>query len=639
VGDLVGRYVLLERIGAGGMGVVHRAYDPELDRHVALKLLRAGTRAGAPESARLRLLREAQALAKLSHDHVVAVFDVGSTTDEVFMAMALVDGIDLLSRLRGAKGAEPPSWREAVRILSAAGAGLAAAHDLGLVHRDFKPGNVLLARDGGVLVTDFGLARVDERWEAHGESTPTGPFASAATSDTSRPSTTGKFTTAPRPATSGSAWLEVDLTVEGAVMGTPGYMAPEQHRGVAADARADQYAFTTTLWECIYGARPFAQVPVDELAVRKAAGPPACPPRPRVPPWLRRVLQRGLAADPAARFPDMHALLSAMEDGPRRRRRGVLAGAAAIATLGVVAFVVRSGVREDPCPPEDGATDAAIVSWNGTREAIADVTIVARLDDVLARRSAALREACRATFVLGERSRQWFVERERCADRQSALLEAALARLRTRDAHTLRNATVMLDAIPAIDDCDDSALDAAELAALAEAETALATGAVAAALARLAELPSGLEHDASIEADALRGRASWALGDPRNAEERLLATVARARGAGRARLEARLWALLGRLSIELNRLDRAALLLDLAVAAAPSEPGDALAGELARTQGALALARGDRVTACERFSSAASFLVHAYGDAHGTVHDAEDGRARACTPVANPATQ
>jgi hypothetical protein len=171
---------------------------------------------------------------------------------------------------------------------------------------------------------------------------------------------------------------------------------------------------------------------------------------------------------------------------------------------------------------------------------------------------------------------------------------------------------------------------------LAEAEMALASGASAVAVARVSEIPTAQEHDASIEADALRGRASGALGDAHNAEERLLAAVARARGAGHARLEARSWARLGRLALEQSRLDRAALLLDLAMAAAPTEPDDALAGELAGLQGALALARDDRVAACERFTSAATSLARAYDAAHRAVVAAEDGRARACTPVAAP---
>lgn len=635
VGDLVGRYVLLERVGQGGMGVVHRAYDPELDRHVALKLLRAGTRAGAPESARLRLLREAQALAKLSHPHVVAVFDVGTTADEVFMAMELVEGVDLWSRLRRGDGQtrardaagrlQPMQWREAVRVLEAAGQGLAAAHDLGLVHRDFKPGNVLLAKAGGVLVTDFGLARVDDA-SASGRHATLGGVSSSEKGGAARSTASGKFATVPRPATSGSAWLEVDLTMEGALMGTPGYMAPEQHRGVAADARADQYAFATTLWECIYGARPFHDVVPADLGVRKAAGPPPCPTRPSVPAWLRRALQRGLAADPGARFPDMHAMLRALADGPRRHRLAVVAGASALAAAGVVALVVRAGTREDPCPPASGETDETVQRWTAMRAELDDAT-TRRMDDLLARRSLAVRDTCRATFVLGDRSRQWFVDRERCAERQRVFVEAALARLRGSVA-----AAAMIDEIPAIDDCDEQAH--ATSSEIADARMSLASGAVVDAIARIADVPTGVESDASIEADALRARASGELALPRDAEARWLDAVARARGSGRARSEARLWATIGRLALAEGQVDRAALVVDLAEAAAPAEPGDALVGELAAVRAELAWAQGDRGAACERFVAAIDALGRAHGREHGAVIDAEAGRARACSDVA-----
>src|SRR3954453_18295126 len=153
-GSAVGRYVVLERIGSGGMGVVYAAYDPELDRKVALKLLRPD-RAGAVGEAALRLQREAQAIARLSDPHVVAVYDAGTLGEQVFVAMEFVEGRTLREWLK----AEPRSWSEILKAFLAAGRGLAAAHDAGLVHRDFKPDNVLLGGDGRVKVADFGLAR------------------------------------------------------------------------------------------------------------------------------------------------------------------------------------------------------------------------------------------------------------------------------------------------------------------------------------------------------------------------------------------------------------------------------------------------------------------------------------------------
>jgi len=605
VGDLVGRYVLLERIGAGGMGVVHRAYDPELDRHVALKLLRAGARGDTSDSARLRLLREAQALAKLSHPNVVAVYDVGTTGEDVFLAMALVEGVDLSTRLRG-KGRLP--WREAVRILAAAGSGLAAAHELGLVHRDFKPANVLLASDGGVVVTDFGLARVDDLQRSD----------------------------AP-PATSSSSWLEVELTMEGTLMGTPSYMAPEQHLSAPADARSDQYSFATTLWECIYGARPFPRMAPDDLGMRKAKGAPPCPAEPGIPGWLRQVLQRGLAAEPGQRFADMRALLAALDEGPRRQRRRMAGVALAAATAGVGLLVVSADPPRDPCPVDVGEAVGAPDRWRTQRDEIAAVMpasgIAARIDGMLARRSASLREACRATFVLGQRPQSWWIGRERCATRQAVVLDAALARS-IAESRVRARIDGALDAIPAADDCDPDVEDPdlSTLARLAEVEVLLGAGVVAAALVELESFAGDLVGVAAIEADVLRARASAILGDREGAESRLLAAVARARGEGFARLETRLWIEIADVALAGGRSERAAFVIDLAVAARPADgraDDDALAGALALVQARLARAQADP-SACERFGTALEALERAHGAEHGLVQRADVERDHVC---------
>ncbi|MBX7077531.1 MAG: serine/threonine protein kinase, partial [Nannocystaceae bacterium] len=261
-GTEIGRYVVLDVLGRGGMGTVFAAWDPELDRKVALKLLRSD-RVARPEDQR-RLLREAQALAKLAHPHVVAVHDTGTLDGEVYVAMEFVDGASLRQWQRVA----PRSWRELLRIYLQAGLGLAAAHDVGLVHRDFKPDNVLVGNDGRARVADFGLARSGE---AEGE-----------------------------PATARDSGESSDFA------GTPGYMAPEQRRGDPVDARADQFAFCRALHEALVGATDG--------------------PGPR---WLHRVLQRGLADDASARWPSMPALARALRRDPGRTwRRAALASAA-----------------------------------------------------------------------------------------------------------------------------------------------------------------------------------------------------------------------------------------------------------------------------------------------------------------------
>ncbi|MBL9106262.1 MAG: serine/threonine protein kinase [Myxococcales bacterium] len=306
-GTVVGRYVILSRLGAGGMGVVYAAYDPELDRKVALKLLRAAVGLGTAASlGRTRLLREAQALARLSHPHVVTIHDVGTIGDRVWLAMEYVDGVTLGDWI----GARRPRWPAVLEVMRRVGEGLVAAHAAGLVHRDLKPDNIMIGRDGRVRVMDFGLARA-----------------------------AGNFDPEPAPASAAShSLMALPVTQIGAVMGTPAYMAPEQWRGDLADARADQFSFCVTLWEALYGARPFTGDTATNLAVAVLAGELRAPPRDtRVPAWLRRTLARGLQTEPARRFPGMHDLLAALQAGELRKRRQRVALIAAAVALAIAA--------------------------------------------------------------------------------------------------------------------------------------------------------------------------------------------------------------------------------------------------------------------------------------------------------------
>jgi hypothetical protein len=293
----VGRFVVLRAVGAGSMGVVVAAYDPVLDRQIALKLLRTGDSTAGDA----RLIQEAQAMARLTHPSVVTVHEAGAADGHVYLAMEFVDG----GTLRGWLAAAPRTWREIRDRFAEAGRGLAAAHDAGLVHRDFKPDNVLIGRDGRARVTDFGLVR----------SHPVAPDG-----ETGDPSgATGEAT---------------------AVAGTPRYMAPEQHLGQRADARADQFAFCVALYEALWGGDPFA---APDAAARRArilrgdiAEPPAAPAAGRVPARLTAAVLRGLAADPARRHPTMRALLDAIARDPaidRRRRLRLVAVALAGAGL------------------------------------------------------------------------------------------------------------------------------------------------------------------------------------------------------------------------------------------------------------------------------------------------------------------
>ncbi|MFP2933416.1 protein kinase domain-containing protein, partial [Pyxidicoccus sp. 3LG] len=265
-GATLSRYVVLERIGSGAMGVVYAAYDPELDRQVALKVLRPEGR--LVEELRLRLLLEAQALARLSHANVVTVHDVGRYGDGVFLAMELVDGVTLAEWLK-----QPRAWEEVLRVFTGAGRGLAAAHAAGLVHRDFKPTNVLVGRDGRARVTDFGMARPLNR----GDDAPS----------------RGQVEPGPSP----SSVLASPLTRTGVLLGTPAYMAPELLQGQRADALSDQFSFCVALYEALYGQRPFEGDSLETVARSAREGRVRPPGRDaKVPSWVRRALLRGLRA-------------------------------------------------------------------------------------------------------------------------------------------------------------------------------------------------------------------------------------------------------------------------------------------------------------------------------------------------------
>ena len=301
-GSVIGRYVILSLLGTGGMGAVYAAHDPELDRKIALKLLRAG----ADLDSGRRMLREARALAKLAHPNVVSVHDVGTVggdDGDVFIAMEFVDGVTVRAWL----AQRDRSLQEIVDVFMAAARGLAAAHRAGLVHRDFKPDNMMVGGDGRVRVMDFGLARAAHEHERR----------------------------EPRAAeSSAGAPADLRLTRAGTLLGTPGYMAPEQWEDGEVDARTDQFSFCVALWEALYGERPFRGGTMVELAGAVTAGAIARPARKdrRVPAWIVRVLERGLSRAPERRFATMDALLAELARGlARRRRRPLYAGLAALA--------------------------------------------------------------------------------------------------------------------------------------------------------------------------------------------------------------------------------------------------------------------------------------------------------------------
>jgi tetratricopeptide (TPR) repeat protein len=381
-GRTIGRYRVLGRIGAGGMGVVYAAFDPALDRKVALKMLPQVTvehHAALEARSRLeaRLRREAQALAKLDHPNVIRVFDVGITEDNVFVTMQLVDGTTLEDYLRPTK----PSPRKILELFVAAGRGLAAAHEAGLVHRDVKPSNILVDRTGHAYIGDFGLARGADELD---------------------------------PASSMPRSLLYDqMTRMGALLGTPRYMSPEQLGGESATSRSDQFSFCVSVWEALFGEHPFVAgkwTPEGAITAMAADTVRESGSRTRtsVPARAVRALVRGMRCDPASRWPSMVELVD--EIAPRSKAGWVYGGGALVGMA--VAVVLTAALMREPdrkagCANE---ADAVLVVWPAHR---ADVTAKYHDD--------------RLTGVLADHAARWQRMRvETCQTNDGAALASAV---------------------------------------------------------------------------------------------------------------------------------------------------------------------------------------------------------------------
>ncbi len=348
-GASIGRYVVLGLVGRGGMGEVYAAYDPELDRKVAVKLLRvkAGNGVSLTEG-RQRTLREAQAIARLSHPNVVVVFDVGTFDEKVFIAMEFVDGNTVTYWLEQ----QPRTWQQILRIFIAAGRGLIAAHEKGLVHRDFKPDNVMVGKDGQVRVMDFGLARqMPERplREHRPRSGAPNRVDMKIVGSETMPLEQGTMVLSQDSSGSGdlqssvSGLFDARLTRTGAMMGTPAYMAPEQFFGAATDARTDQFSFCVSLYEALYGERPFEGKRLTELTAAVVQGTVReAPAGTKVPFWVRKILLRGLRSAAAERYQTMGELLDELGKDPRAKRRKW----AIYATVALLPLAVGFGVRQ-----------------------------------------------------------------------------------------------------------------------------------------------------------------------------------------------------------------------------------------------------------------------------------------------------
>jgi Protein kinase domain len=359
-GSKIGRFVVVGTLGSGGMGVVYAAHDRELDRHVALKVMRASA---ATDEERMRMLREGQAMARVTHPNVITVHEVGEDRGFTFLAEELLDAGTLGGWLE-----QPHSHAEIVEKFELAGRGLAAAHAAGLVHRDFKPDNVLLGKDGRVRVADFGLAR------ALGADEP------PVTPHMRKPALTSAPAPAPTPMS--------QLTATGAVMGTPMYMAPEQHLGQRADERSDQFAFCIALYYALYGDWPFpgkTSVAVADAVIEGRMQRP--PPGKHVSPKLRALLTRGLATKPADRFPSMTALLAELTKPPSHHARNVAIGLSVTALAGVAMIGAGYALRDRDKPVTPPITSSAFdpKTLSGDRGVAWLATAIERgqLDDAL----------------------------------------------------------------------------------------------------------------------------------------------------------------------------------------------------------------------------------------------------------------
>ncbi len=449
-GDRVGRYVLIRRIGAGGMGVVFAAYDPQLDRRVAIKLLRAELVATPGSNGRERTLREARALARLIHPGIVAVHDAGFHRGELYIVMELVEG----ESVRDWLAASPRAVAAIVDVFRQAAIGLGAAHAQQMVHRDFKPDNVLIGKDGRVRVADFGLVHIADASNQDS--------ATANAPDGARPAA------GPAPAKDAPFAATPALTVTGAFMGTPAYMAPEQLDGLDVDARADQYAFGLSLWGALFGASPWKTTELGPRRKEMAAGPPTEPATTNpVPAWLRAIVRRTLAPAPVDRFLSMTAVVAAIDRGLSRRRRltAALAGGAITALVaGAIAVSTFRTVAPAPCgdgpaliadgwgPGRAGELRARLVA-RGV-DARAFDPLLGRLDDYARSWVRGHREACRATRIERSQTEEVLDQRMACLDVARLSMRAVAAAIADGKLDDPGQRAVG-DDLPALDSCAD----------------------------------------------------------------------------------------------------------------------------------------------------------------------------------------
>ena len=443
----IGRFTVLEEIGRGGMGVVFAAYDEQLDRKVAVKVMLA-EHSGI--EARHRFQREAQAMARLSHPNVVTVHEVGKSDDQVYLAMEFIRGQSLDVWL-----STKPDWRQVLEVLVQAGRGLMAAHEVGLVHRDLKPHNIMRSEDGTVKVLDFGLARAQS--DAPDEPADEDELLGS------------------------SSILASSLTATGALVGTPAYMAPEQFEAGTPDARSDQFSFCVVFYEALLGERPYETTSHELSGMSMSRSTTRLPrfsgPGARIPWWLHGTLLRGLEPDPGDRWPSMAALLKALERGRRRLRwHRTLGGAAAIAvSVGAVLVVQQQRANEhdervSACEAEGTTIDEI---WNDAerariREGLLATgagfaqqsidTLTPWLDDYRDAWHSGRIEACRHGMVEHDWDEQLLDRSAWCFEDRRLQLEATIEQLATATPKAARRAVRLASYLDPVKTCLDPTL-------------------------------------------------------------------------------------------------------------------------------------------------------------------------------------
>lgn len=586
----VGRFAVLRKLGHGGMGVVYAAYDEKLDRKIAVKVLRADL--SRDEWGRARMSREAQALARLSHPNVVQVHEVGRWRDHDYVAMEFIHG-ETLDRWLAERD---PSWQQVVDVVCQAGRGLWEAHRAGLIHRDFKPGNILVGHDGRARVLDFGLARTIEDTGSGDRHTPVAD-AVPTIEDSLETSGGSPMPSRSHPSLSSSSAFDRRLTVTGAIMGTPAYMAPEQHLGQPVTALSDQFAFCVVLYEALFGERPYHAETRAEYAIRVTEGDIVMPGiASGVPGWLRKAVVRGLSPKPEDRWPSMGVLLDELGRDRAKGRRRAVAATAVVAGVGVVLALpgLFASAQPDQCegvgdsvegvgwgPNERDAIESAFAGLEATDALPETLQAIDRYARSLADGRAG---TCRAERVDRSIDEAVAEARGRCLDQRERELDAVVDVLGSADEQVVANSRSLLASLGSIALCERAESLDADLPAPRDDEAVASIAAIRADLARghaarnvgRIRQAEAIVNDAQARAQALgyrpllgevallRGDIAMRSLDAPTARDHYHHVVAVAMETGHHRLASKGWANLALLDAEQSGGGPAPLSLGLA---------------------------------------------------------------------------